>query len=102
MLLSLFLWAGSYSSVVSGSSSGMYSKVSLYPLRFKRLSKYGADFKKIFLFDEFVDILLDIERGICFVMEGGWLDSLCMYNGSLFGLMKVLYDSFSRLRVKSK
>ena len=52
--------------------------------------------------DERSAIRLLIEVGNCFVMFGGWLESLFMYNGSSLGFLKGLYFPLLRSKVTSK
>ena len=52
----------------------VYFKFSLYPLSFKSLLYFSAAVLKIASVDELLDSLMAIDDGICFRIEGGWLE----------------------------
>jgi hypothetical protein len=43
-----------------------------------------------------------IEEGILWMIEGGWLDLLSTYRGSLFGFLKGENVSFFKSKVRSR
>ena len=83
MFLRLFRWL--FGLFAEASSSGSYLSLALKLLRL-RASYNGAAAPKERRSEDRVEMRLLMVLGGCLVMEGGWLDWLCMNRGSSFGL----------------
>ena len=74
----------------------------LYPLFLSDSWKIGFVWLNISSFDDNDEILLFIEAGRFFMIEGGWFDFLWTYKGVSFGLMQVLQSPVLRFKVTSR
>ena len=84
MFVRLFRWL--IGLFAEASSSGLYFSLTLKLLRLRASSYNGATPSKERRSEDRVQMRLLMVLRSCLVMEGGWLDWLCMNRGSSFGL----------------
>ena len=80
----------------------LYCRFCLCPASFNAFSYSGFAASNIFLLLDRLDNRASIALGICFIMEGGWLDCVCTYLFSFPGFLNGLYSFLLRLRVMSR